>query len=310
MALSYADAAAEIMEHLCKHSAHGYSQPNRQGVGTGASVFETITLSDGTKVTIAQGDRDCSSAAIECYAALGVDCGGASYTGNMRKCMTKTGNFKWIPGYSKSKVRRGDILLNETHHTAVALGGGKLGQFSISEHGTTHGTRGDQTGYESNVKALYSYPWDGILRYCGPARKGSSAPSEPAKQEPAQDWSTAYGDPDYWGPKFTRAMQKQRGTTADGIVSAQPNSNRKYCANCETTSWEFGSDCTGGSDMVKSLQKLTGATVDGWAGPNFWTHYQTWMKKRGLYDGEIDGSAGPKTCRGTAKGLYKGVFKK
>ena len=308
MALSYPNASAEVMEHLCEHSAHGYSQPNRQGVGTGASVFENITLSDGTKVKIAQGDRDCSSASIEVYAALGVDVGGATYTGNMRKRMTGTGNFKWITDLSQR--RRGDILLNESHHAAVYLGGGKLGQFSISERGTTHGTRGDQTGYESNIKSYYNYPWDGILRYCGPARKGSSAPSEPTKQEPSQDWSKAYGDPDWWGPKFTRAMQTQRGTTVDDIVSAQPKSNKKYCANCEASSWRFVDDYDGGSDMVKSLQKLTGATVDGWAGPNFWKSYQKWLKKHGLYDGEIDGSAGPKTCSGTAKGLYKGVFKK
>lgn len=168
--LGFADAAAELMEHLCSHSTHGYSQINRQGVGTGADIFETVRLSDGSTVTVAQGDRDCSSAAIECYAALGVDCGGASYTGNMRKCMTETGNFRWITNLSQR--RRGDILLNEAHHTAVYLGDGRLGQFSISERGTTHGTRGDQTGYESNVKAYYDYPWDGILRYCGPAREG------------------------------------------------------------------------------------------------------------------------------------------
>ncbi len=310
MALSYADAAAEIMEHLCSHDGsggHGYSQPNRAGVGTGGPGNETITLSDGTKVKISNGDRDCSSASIECYAALGVDCGGASYTGNMCKCMVGTGNFKWITDLSQR--RRGDILLNESHHAAVYLGDGKLGQFSISERGTTHGTRGDQTGYESNVKGYYGYPWDGILRYCGPARKGSSAPSEPVMQEPAQDWSTAYGDPEYWGPKFTRAMQKQRGTTVDGVVSAQPYANEKYCVNCERESWDFCGDIAEGSEMVKSLQRLTGATVDGWAGVNFWAHYQEWLKKHGLYDGEIDSYAGPKTCRGTAKGLFRGVFK-
>lgn len=169
--LSYADAAAEVMEHLCSHSAHGYSQPNRQGIGTGGDSGETVTLSDGTRVAISTGDRDCSSAAIECYAALGVGVGGATYTGNMRRCMTSTGNFRWITDLSQRK--RGDILLNETHHAAVYLGGGRLGQFSISENGTIHGTRGDQTAYESNIRNYYNYPWNGLLRYCGPAREGS-----------------------------------------------------------------------------------------------------------------------------------------
>lgn len=312
MALSYADAAAEVMEHLCKHSAHGYSQPNRQGVGTGASVFETITLSDGTKVTIAQGDRDCSSAAIECYAALGVDCGGASYTGNMRRCMVKTGNFEWIPGYSKSKVRRGDILLNETHHTAVALGGGKLGQFSISERGTTHGTRGDQTGYESNVKALYNYPWDGILRYCGPARKGSSAPSKPAQTKPEQTWRTAYGDPEWFGPKMAKAWQKQLGTVADGVISGQPTSNKTYF-------WAVSGGVTygsSGSDAVLALQKGLKAAgydpsgLDRYYGRGCIKAHQRWLKKKGYYTGDIDGYHGHETNEAMCKALAAGAYKK
>lgn len=310
MALSYADAAAEVMEHLCSHSTHGYSQPNRQGVGTGASAFESITLSDGTKVIIAQGDRDCSSAAIECYAALGVDCGGASYTGNMRSCMTKTGNFEWISGYSKSKVKRGDILLNETHHTAVALGGGKLGQFSISELGTVHGTRGDQTGYESNVKAYYNYPWDGILRYCGPARKGSSAPSEPAQTEPEQVWRTAYGDPEWFGPKMAKAWQQQLRTEADGVISGQPTSNKTYF-------WAVSGGVTygsSGSDAVLALQKGLKAAgydpngLDRYYGKGCITAHQKWLKAKGYYTGKIDGYHGHETnaamCRALAAGAY------
>lgn len=166
--LSVAERAAEVMEHLCAHSAHGYSQPNRAGVGTGGAVSETITLSDGTKVGISGGDRDCSSACIECYAALGVDVGGATYTGNMRACMTSTGNFKWHP-WGTYTAKRGDIYLNETHHTAMCLGGGKLGEFSRSELHSTHGTKGDQDGWESHVTSFYSYSkgWDGVLEYVG-----------------------------------------------------------------------------------------------------------------------------------------------
>lgn len=99
------ERAAEVMEHLCSHSDHGYSQPNRAGIGTGGGVGEVITLSDGSTVGISYGDRDCSSAVIECYAALGVNCGGATYTGNMRSCMCGTGNFSW--GTSLSSLVRG-----------------------------------------------------------------------------------------------------------------------------------------------------------------------------------------------------------
>ena len=168
--LSYPERAAQVMEHLCSHPAHGYSQPNRAGVGTGGSVGETITLSDGTKVGISGGDRDCSSACIECYAALGVDVGGATYTGNMRQCMTSTGNFRWHP-WGTYTAKRGDIYLNETHHTAMCLGNGKLGEFSRSELHSTHGAKGDQDGWESHITSFYTYSkggWDGVLEYVGP----------------------------------------------------------------------------------------------------------------------------------------------
>lgn len=173
LSLSIEDRAAEVMEHLCTHSAHGYSQPNRQGVGTGGSVAETVTLSDGTKVGIAAYDRDCSSAVIECFAAQGVDCGGATYTGNMRSCMVASGNFRALPAGTWKSPLRGDILLTERNgHTALALGGGKLGEFLRSENHSIHGKVGDQDGGESVIRALYDDGWDCVLRYCGPEPEG------------------------------------------------------------------------------------------------------------------------------------------
>lgn len=317
MALSYSDAAAEIMEHLCKHTSHGYSQINRQGVGTGASSFETITLSDGTKVKIATGDRDCSSAAVECYAALGVKCGGASYTGNMRSCMVGTGNFKWIAPYAKSKVRRGDILLNESHHTAVALGGGKLGQFSISERGTTHGTRGDQTGYESNVKALYDYPWDGILRYCGPARKGSGSSSASKPSTEKKTWKTAYGDPTIFGPKMAKAWQKQLGTKTDGIISGQTEEDSEYFWAVEDGTVEY--DEGTGSQVVTKLQKMLikagyscgSKGADGCYGPSTIRAHQRWLIDHGYSCGKsgADGHHGHDTNEAMCQALFAGAYK-
>lgn len=174
MTLSIAERAAEIMEHLCSHSDHGYSQPNRQGVGTGGPVAETVTLSDGTRVGIAAYDRDCSSASIECYAAQGVDCGGATYTGNMRACMAGTGLFEALPASTWRSPQRGDLLLTERNgHVAMALGNGQLGEFLRSENHTIHGKIGDQDGGESVIRALYDDGWDCVLRYCGPEPDGA-----------------------------------------------------------------------------------------------------------------------------------------
>lgn len=172
MTLSIEDRAAEIMEHLCTHGAHGYSQPNRQGVGTGGAVAETITLSDGTRVGIAAYDRDCSSAAIECYAAQGISVGGATYTGNMRSCMVASGNFRALPASTWKSPLRGDILLASSKHTALALGDGKLGEFLRSENHSIHGRVGDQDGGESVIRGLYDDDWDCVLRYCGPEPEG------------------------------------------------------------------------------------------------------------------------------------------
>jgi len=166
--LRRADAAAEVMEHLCSHSAHGYSQPNRAGIGTGGGVGEHITLSDGEMVGISSGDRDCSSAAIECYEALGIDCGGAYYTGDMVAKMVASGNFKKLPASTWRNPERGDLLVATGKHVAMALGGGNLGEALRSEHHSTHGTPGDQDGGEILVRQLYDDGWDAVLRYCGP----------------------------------------------------------------------------------------------------------------------------------------------
>lgn len=186
MTLSYPDAMAEVMEHLCIDSAHGYSQPNRQGIGTGGSIGETITLSDGTKVGISKGDRDCSSAVIECIKALGLPTGGAYYTGDMRSKLVSTGNWQVLSASTWSSAKRGDILLNDNKHVAMALGNGKLGEFVRSETGGITGKVGDQTGYEAYIHDLYNDNWKCVLRYCGPVRAGSTSneSSTPASSSP------------------------------------------------------------------------------------------------------------------------------
>lgn len=156
------------MEHLCEHDAHGYSQPNRQGVGTGGTPTETVTLSDGSTVKIAAGDRDCSSACIECYTVVGVDCGGAYFTGDMVQKMVNTGNFTKLPSYYWQMPNRGDLLVAQNKHVAMALGGGKLGEALRSENRSTTGAVGDQDGWEILTRSLYDDGWDCVLRYCGP----------------------------------------------------------------------------------------------------------------------------------------------
>ena len=169
--LSYPERAAQVMEHLVACPSHGYSQYSRQGDGG----TEVVTLTDGSVVTIATGDRDCSSSVIDAWErALPGSTGGATYTGNMRRGFTESGCFTWHPWGDGYQPRRGDVYLNETHHTEMYVGGGKLAGFRGSEKGTIDGAEGDQTGRESRISDVYMYSkgWDGILAYTGSEVQG------------------------------------------------------------------------------------------------------------------------------------------
>lgn len=259
MAITQREAFAQVMEHLVSHDGgggHGYSQANRMGDGT----TETICLSDGTTVTIAGGDRDCSSAVVTALRAVGVNTFGASYTGNMREQLLKTGLFGWRKMGVKS-AQRGDIYLNEKCHTAVCVSpygsarGDLLAQFSISEKGTVTGTKGDQTGRESNIKAYYNYPWDGTLYWLGDGKtlNGSNT-------EVADNTVPSLGDTRYFGLKMAKELQRQLGTTADGVISGQWPANERYLWACDRGVIEYVKGGVG-SNAVRALQDKVGCKV-------------------------------------------------
>ena len=160
MSLTQREAFARVMEHLCTHAAHGYSQGTRWGNGS----KECVSLGDGVNVNIAGGDRDCSSAIISALDAVGVHTD-ATYTGNMRNALLATGLFKWCG--MDFVAQRGDIYLNVQNHTAMCTSASpdELAEFSISETGGIYGAEGNQTGYEAHVCSYYDYPWDGILHW-------------------------------------------------------------------------------------------------------------------------------------------------
>lgn len=188
--------AVKIMKHLVDHNYHGYSQVSRWGDGEGKCSIKI----DGKTYKVEQGDRDCSSAIISAYEAAGISCGGATYTGNMRSCMCKTGNFKWHPMSSGYVAKAGDVYLNEAFHTAMCLSAEPdlLMEFSISETGGIDGKEGDQTGWESHTCGYYNYPWDGILECINKEDvKGASSSAKPADN----------------GIMFTYAVQLVDGTT-------------------------------------------------------------------------------------------------
>ena len=187
VSISRANVAAQIMEHLCNCAEHGYSQPGRHGTSGHCNV-----QTDAGVVKVTKGDRDCSSAVCEAWelALVGSPYDGLitryNWTGGMREMFVGSGLFSWQN--VTANAARGDIYLDEENHTAMSLGGGKIGHFTGSETGGIDGEPGDQTGRESRIQDYYRGSWDGVLHYNGKADVGS-APDGSGSGAPSGDVS-------------------------------------------------------------------------------------------------------------------------
>ena len=138
------------MESWAANPAHGYDQTYRWGQ---------------------KGDFDCSAAVIQAWenAGVPVKTKGATYTGNMLNVFLNCG-FKNVTSSvnlsTGSGMKRGDVLLNVTTHTAMYCGDGYEVEASINERGTiTGGQPGDQTGSEFLKRKYRNFPWNYVLRY-------------------------------------------------------------------------------------------------------------------------------------------------
>lgn len=192
-----ANIAATLMEHLCEHDKHGYTQGSGRWGDPSAKCWVEV---GGTRYGVNVGDRDCGSAVIDCWkqaiywTAYRGALDAATYTGDMRGVFVSSGLFTWHPmtgalcddGYI---AQRGDVYLNESTHTAMCVSAipDMLAEFSVNEHGgITGGTVGDQTGRESSVSAFYvpSFGWGGVLAYSG--RADGADGSEPNSSTAAE----------------------------------------------------------------------------------------------------------------------------
>ncbi len=155
--MSVTDTAAAFMEAMAADDSHGYDQGSRWGP-----------------------DYDCSSLVISAWKKAGVPLT-CTYTGNMRADMLSHG-FRDVTASvvlsTGSGLKKGDVLLHETHHTAMYIGGGKLVHAAGNEYGkATGGRTGDQTGREICVTGYFNFPWQCVLRYEGKGEKPESVPT-------------------------------------------------------------------------------------------------------------------------------------
>lgn len=152
-------------EDIARDDTHGYDQIDRNG----------------------NPNYDCSGLVCDAVdrAGIPVKKAGASYTGNMLSAFKKCGFkdvTKEITLSSGKGLKRGDVLLNTGHHTAIYCGSGKMVDARINENGkVTGGKSGDQTGHEIEIHAYKNHPWTNVLRYV----EDEPSQKEPAKKDPA-----------------------------------------------------------------------------------------------------------------------------
>ena len=220
---------------IANDPAHGYSQIRRWGP-----------------------DYDCSSLVIQVVddAGFPVKSRGASYTGNMALAFINCGFSKLV--YSpRLDLRRGDILLNVTHHTAIYLGSGQIVEAAIDEQGGTAGTTsGDQTGGEIHIRSMYNYPWDFVLRM---------EDTVPSYEDPACNYSTGNAVQIY-GP------QLRAGDFGPAVAAAQAALN--YHGFGPLSADGVFSKQT--QTAVKEFQRIHQLEIDGIIGPQTWRSLLYW----------------------------------
>lgn len=122
-----AELMAKACEAACANNNIGYDQYQRNTLNEKAKAVKYDLSKVNTKC-----ECDCSSLMTVCAQAAGIDVpyvsGNAPYTGNMRAQFTKTGMFEVLTASkyltSDKHLKRGDILLRTSGHTAMALENG------------------------------------------------------------------------------------------------------------------------------------------------------------------------------------------
>lgn len=132
---------------------------------------------------------------------------------------------------------------------------------------------------------------------------GSGAAIEGAK--PANNAHGGKLDVDgYGGYNTVLDMQHVLGTYEDGIISGQYSLNQQHLWAFNAVDWSGG-----GSQMVKALQRLVGASVDGIWGYETSTKLQEYLVRLG-YAIAVDGYFGRESMRALQQAINDGKFGK
>ena len=282
---------AELGIKAAKNDLVGYDQGQR------GTYWEHLKASnyDPSQITIAC-EGDCSAGVIANIKAAGYLLGidalkniNATYTGNLRPGAKAAGfqvltESKYLTG--PDYLLAGDILLNDSHHTATNVqDGSKSGGAGTSGSGSTNSGSGTISGGNSktaNIKNgqqwLNSNYGDKLIQFCG------------AKLEV----DGSYGPASRWGALaiWKDLMNRKYGTKLTPT-------NKNFYGSCKEVAGKAGvhsgtvgtftfiaqfilsakgyytgaMDASCGSKLVKAItafQKANGLDADGWCGADTW----------------------------------------
>lgn len=105
--------------------------------------------------------------------------------------------------------------------------------------------------------------------------KPTGGSSKPESSKPSTSSSEIKVD-GWWGKDTTTRLQQIFGTTVDGVVSNQFSCYKAQNPGLDS-GWEWQSNPSGYSPLIKAIQKKVGAAQDGHIGPKTIKAIQKWM---------------------------------
>lgn len=177
------DAAVDFAVRMANDNKHGYSQ----------AVRSLYNIDNPTSF-------DCSSLACTAYyyafKKYGItptpkDCG-CTYTGNMLNLLNCGFEVVATNQTAHAQMQKGDIELNTTYHTAIAIDGNNIVHARSSE-GTSDTVDGSGNEIRTQPWYLYSHGWTHRLRFTGKGLNlGGSGKSvdDIAREVIAGNWGT------------------------------------------------------------------------------------------------------------------------
>jgi len=258
MITSVIEDAVSFAVSIANDSTHGYSQ----------AVRSLYNIKNPTSF-------DCSSLVLTAFYYAFVKNGlneqaeylkkNCSYTGNMLRMLNCGFEVVATNQTAHAKMVRGDVELNQTHHTAMAIDGDNIVHARTSEG--TADTR-DGSGNEIRTQAWYLYGkgWTHRLRFTGKGIDFSKVSGSGSGESEEEQKDTTGGS----GYMFD-VGNVQKGSKGNDVKLLQRLLKSNGCKGADGKALTIDGDCgTNTAHAIKAYQKKKGLSVDGVAGPKTW----------------------------------------